>query len=89
MTDKISAYLTVRAWKMKEAFRDFWEEEKGGTGVIEVVLILVVVVGLAVIFRNQIGELVGRLWKDIIGKTSDYGTDLPGTGDLGGTGGGG
>lgn len=72
MTDKISAYLTVRAWKMKEAFRDFWEEEKGGTGVIEVVLILVVVVGLALIFREKIGKLVGDLWKNITDTTDTF-----------------
>lgn len=81
MTDKISAYLTVRAWKMKEAVRDFWKEEKGGTGVVEVILILVVVVGLAVIFRDKIGKLVGDLWKNITGTTDSFNPDSVKTGD--------
>lgn len=72
MTDKISAYLTVRAWKMKEAFRNFWEEEKGGTGVIEVVIVLVIVIGLAVIFKDNIEKLLKGLWDNITDQTKPF-----------------
>lgn len=39
-----------RYWK-----RTFWKDEKG-MGVIEVVLIILVLVGLALVFKNQISR---------------------------------
>ena len=44
--------------------RAFWEEEDG-VGVIEVVLILVVLIGLVIIFKKQINDLLENVFKEI------------------------
>lgn len=44
--------------------RQFWEEEDG-IGVVEVILILVVVIGLVMIFKEQITKLVDDIFKTI------------------------
>lgn len=44
--------------------RNFWEEEDG-MGVVEVILIIVVLVGLVLIFKNQIVDIVNRIFKTI------------------------
>lgn len=74
MLDKISAYATVRVWKIKEAVKNFWEEERGDH-LVEIILVLVVVVGLAIFFRKQIGDLVNKLWTSITEKTDDFNPD--------------
>lgn len=45
----------------------FWTEEEG-MGVVEVLLIIVVLVGLVVIFQEQIVKLVNKIWKSINSK---------------------
>lgn len=42
----------------------FWTEEDG-MGVVEVLLIVVVLVGLALIFKEQITTLVQSVWTSI------------------------
>lgn len=44
--------------------QDFIREEEG-VGVIEVVLILVVLIGLVLIFKEQINELLKGIFKEI------------------------
>lgn len=41
----------------------FWEED--GVGVIEVVLILVVLIGLVIIFKEQITKLLENIFKEV------------------------
>lgn len=48
-----------RYWK-----RTFWKDEKG-MGVIEVVLIILVLVGLALVFKNQISGVADGVYKSI------------------------
>lgn len=40
-------------------------KEEDGMGVVEVILIIVVLVGLVAIFKEQIGELVENIWDSI------------------------
>lgn len=49
---------------IKQEIMDFFKEEDG-VGVIEVVLILVVLIGLVIIFKNQINELLNNILKEI------------------------
>lgn len=49
MTDEVCEFL--------------WEED--GVGVIEVVLILVVLIGLVIIFKSQITQLLESIFKEI------------------------
>lgn len=44
--------------------REFFGDESG-VGVIEVVLILVVLIGLVIIFKNQINKLLETIFKQI------------------------
>lgn len=44
--------------------RDFWQEEDG-MGTVEVILIIVVLVGLVILFRNQITIIVQSLFSKI------------------------
>lgn len=44
--------------------REFFEHESA-VGVIEVVLILVVLIGLVIIFKNQINKLLETIFKQI------------------------
>ena len=40
-------------------------KEEGGVGVIEVVLILVVLIGLVIIFKKQINQLLNNIFSEI------------------------
>ncbi|MDD6148158.1 MAG: Flp1 family type IVb pilin [Lachnospiraceae bacterium] len=47
-----------------EGLKDFlWEED--GVGVVEVILILVVIIGLVLIFKEQLNTLVESLFETI------------------------
>ena len=52
--------------KKKRNFKDI-KKDNAGMGVIEVILIIVVLVGLVVVFREQIGTVVD----DIFGAITD------------------
>ncbi|RZT00427.1 Flp1 family type IVb pilin [Cuneatibacter caecimuris] len=56
---------------MGNTIRDFFEDESG-VGVVEVILILVVLIGLVLIFKNQLIQLV----KNIFGQINDSATDV-------------
>jgi Flp pilus assembly pilin Flp len=49
---------------LKKQFMDFMKEEDG-VGVIEVVLILVVLIGLVIIFKDRINALLELTFKQI------------------------
>ncbi|MBQ3898450.1 MAG: hypothetical protein II741_01270 [Lachnospiraceae bacterium] len=52
-------------------FNDLLRDEDG-MGTVEVILIIVVLVGLVVIFRNQITSIVNSLFKKITSRTDDF-----------------
>ena len=49
---------------VKREAEAFWEDESG-VGVIEIVLILVVLIGLVIIFKEQINKLLETIFKEI------------------------
>ena len=49
---------------MLNELKSFLKEESG-IGVIEIVLILVVLIGLVIIFKNQIRKLLENIFKEI------------------------
>lgn len=49
---------------LRRELKAFWTEEDG-VGVIEVVLILVVLIGLVIIFKKQINDLLNNVFKEI------------------------
>jgi len=49
--------------------KTFWNDESG-IGVVEVVLILVVLIGLVIIFKDQLSDIMNDIFKEIEKKTS-------------------
>ncbi len=45
-------------------WKDFWKEEDG-MGTVEIILIIVVLVGIVIIFKSQITELVESIFDKI------------------------
>lgn len=54
---------------MKQYFRNFWRDESG-MGVVEVILIIVVLIGLVIIFKTQITEVVNDIFEKIVSQSS-------------------
>lgn len=50
--------------KLRNEMKEFLMQEDG-IGVIEVVLILVVLIGLVIIFKEQINKLLNTVFKEI------------------------
>ncbi len=58
----------VKLMKLKQWIYDFWNDESG-IGVVEMILILVVLIGIVLIFKDQLKTLVGNIFKEINSKT--------------------
>ncbi len=56
--------------ELRDEFVSFMEEEDG-IGVIEIVLILVVLIGLVVVFKKQIGQLLSNIFQEIENKSGE------------------
>lgn len=54
-----------------KTFRQFIKEEDG-MGTVEVILIIVVLVGLVVIFKEKITEIVNSIFSKITSQTKKY-----------------
>ena len=54
---------------MKAFFKNFWEDQSG-MGVVEVILIIVVLIGLVIIFKTQITEVVNDIFEKIVSQSS-------------------
>ena len=50
--------------ELGKEIREFWKDEQG-VGVIELVLVLVVLIGLVIIFKKQITNLLQNIFKEI------------------------
>lgn len=49
---------------LKKAWIAFLKDESG-MGVVEIILIIVVLIGLVILFKNQIETLANNIWKSI------------------------
>lgn len=49
---------------LTKACKDFVNDESG-MGVVEIILIIVVLIAMVIIFKEQITELVNNIWKSI------------------------
>ena len=58
---------TDRKEGIKTVLQRFWADESG-MGTVEIILIIVVLIGLVIIFKKQINDLVNKIFKKI---TSD------------------
>lgn len=57
--------------KLKSITLQLWEDESG-QGTAEYVLILVAIVGLAIVFRDQIKGMLGSKIEDLSGKVMNF-----------------
>lgn len=66
--------------KFKEcAKRLYWNvttKQLEGIGVIEIILILVIIIGLVLIFRNQIEAIMKRAFESITGDAKSIGNEI-------------
>lgn len=49
---------------MLKTAKEFWQDESG-VGVVEIILILVVLIGLVIIFKKQLTNLVNKIFESI------------------------
>lgn len=54
---------------MKRFFRRLHEEEDG-MGTVEIILIIVVLIGLVIIFKTQLTNLVNNIFKKIVSQSN-------------------
>ena len=57
--------------QMKQKAANFWKDESG-MGVIEVVLIILVLVGLALIFKTQITNIANSIFESITNQVNSF-----------------
>ncbi len=57
---------------MKNIVKAFWEDESG-VGVVEMILILVVLIGLVLIFKRQLTNIVNGIFNTINSKVGNVG----------------
>ncbi len=55
---------------LKDIISEFIMEEEG-IGVVEIILILVILIGLVIIFRDQMTSLVNQIFSSITNKTGN------------------
>ena len=55
---------------MKNMVKAFWEDESG-VGVVEMILILVVLIGLVLIFKRQLTNIVNGIFDTINSKVGN------------------
>ena len=49
---------------MRETAKEFWNDETG-MGTVEIILIIVVLIGLVIIFKKQLNDLVKKVFQKI------------------------
>lgn len=54
---------------MRKSFKDFIREEDG-MGTVEVILIIVVLIGLVIIFKTQLTQIVNNIFSKISSQSS-------------------
>lgn len=66
---KYEVMAVNQLWRWKEqakgAVHNFFTDEEGDTNLISIVVVLVIVMALAVVFRKNIAELATKMWKQI------------------------
>ena len=55
--------------RLKIFWNRFWNDESG-MGVVEVILIIVVLIGLVIIFKNQITGVVNDIFEKLVSQSS-------------------
>lgn len=77
---EVMAVNGLRKWMEQagEKIHDFFTDERGDTNLISIVVVLVIVMALAVVFRENITTLVEGMWQSIF-KDANSVTNAPGS----------
>lgn len=62
----MNGFLKLRE-RAGEAVHNFFTDEEGDTNFISIIVVLVIVMALAIVFRNNIAAVVNAMWKKITG----------------------
>ncbi len=70
MVEAITDKIMLGYFKAKCKVMSFFEDETGDTNIIAIILLIIVVIAMAVIFRNQIANVINSLFNRV---TNDIG----------------
>lgn len=80
---KLSAMFTTAQFLLadrleagKQKVKKFMQEEVGGTEIIAVIIILVVVIALGLVFKDNIIEMANNIWGKIGGGGGNGGSNI-------------
>ena len=62
---KVMMGLKRTANMVGEKVRNFFTDEEGDTNFISIIVILVIVLGVAVVFRENIARIVNNIWEQV------------------------
>lgn len=68
--------LWIAKEKTKAAVHNFLVDEEGDTNFISIIVVLVIVLGLAVVFRQKIGQITSDLWAKVTGNVTEATKDF-------------
>lgn len=63
--------LQNKLWRASEKIKDFIMDEEGDTNVISIIVVLAIVLGLAIVFKEKLQTLVETLWTSVSGKATE------------------
>lgn len=64
---KLMDKMYFKGLEMKAKMGRLLKDERGETNIIAIILILVIVIGLVIIFKDKIETMVGNIWTKIEG----------------------
>lgn len=67
---QLYANLTWMTAKAKQKFREFLLEESGEVNIVAMIILIAIAVMLALLFKDQIGNLVEQLFQSVSDSTS-------------------
>lgn len=63
--DTLLVYGQIVKHNAKEGINNFLKRERGGSEIVATIVLIAIVVLLAVLFKDQIGALVNKMWNSI------------------------
>ena len=75
MMNRVDKWIWTAQWKAKNLVKDFFYNEEGDVNIVSMVVLIGIAVLLAVIFKNNIKDLLDVLFKACLLYTSDAADD--------------
>lgn len=78
----MNAAIIQLQFSAKRFFNHLFREEKGGSEIIALVVIIGIVITLAFVFRKQIGDLFASLWNSMVKGGAEGSNQKPSISDM-------